>query len=316
MTDIILHHYPASPFSEKIRAILGYKQLAWKSVHIPPVMPKPDLMPLTGGYRKTPVLQIGADIYCDTSLMARALERMKPAPSLYPPGLEASAMLHAEWADHELFFLAVPIVFQPAGLAHVMKVLPSDAMPKFQKDREALFAGGSGRRPSGPMSKSQLPFWLSTLDAQLAGRTFLLGDAASIADFATYHPLWFIRSNPGVAGTLDPYRNLVAWYDRMSAFGHGQSESMTGAEALEVARNSKPQDVDSGDMPDPNGLKIGDAVVVGATDYGTDPVMGELVKSSLNEVAVRRSDEPVGEVVVHFPRLGFKVMGAKGKSHG
>lgn len=31
MPDLILHHYPSSPFSEKIRLILGYKKLAWKS---------------------------------------------------------------------------------------------------------------------------------------------------------------------------------------------------------------------------------------------------------------------------------------------
>ena len=62
MPEIILHHYPTSPFSEKIRRIFGYKKLAWRSVEIPRSAPKPDLMPLTGGYRRTPVMQIGADI--------------------------------------------------------------------------------------------------------------------------------------------------------------------------------------------------------------------------------------------------------------
>ena len=56
MPDLILHHYPSSPFSEKIRLALGYKKLAWKSVTIPPIMPKPDVLALTGGYRKTPIL--------------------------------------------------------------------------------------------------------------------------------------------------------------------------------------------------------------------------------------------------------------------
>lgn len=52
----------------------------------PPIMPKPDLMPLTGGYRRAPVLQIGADIYCDTQLMSRVLESLAPSPSLHPYG--------------------------------------------------------------------------------------------------------------------------------------------------------------------------------------------------------------------------------------
>lgn len=75
MSELILHHYPTSPFAEKARLLLGFKQLSWRSVMIPPVMPKPDLVALTGGYRKTPVLQVGADVYCDTALIARRLEQ-------------------------------------------------------------------------------------------------------------------------------------------------------------------------------------------------------------------------------------------------
>lgn len=32
MPDLILHHCPSSPFSEKIRLMPGRKKLAWKSV--------------------------------------------------------------------------------------------------------------------------------------------------------------------------------------------------------------------------------------------------------------------------------------------
>ena len=77
MTDLIFHHFAGSPFSEKVRIAFGIKQLAWKSVTIPNMMPKPDLMPLTGGYRKTPVLQVGADIYCDTQLIMLEIERRR-----------------------------------------------------------------------------------------------------------------------------------------------------------------------------------------------------------------------------------------------
>ena len=47
MSALILHHYPTSPFAEKVRLVCGYKKLDWQSVTIPMVMPKPDLMPLT-----------------------------------------------------------------------------------------------------------------------------------------------------------------------------------------------------------------------------------------------------------------------------
>src|SRR6202158_4813724 len=71
MADIILHHYDTSPYSEKVRLGFGLKGLAWASVELPQIMPKPKLTALTGGYRKTPVLQIGADIYCDSQLIMR-----------------------------------------------------------------------------------------------------------------------------------------------------------------------------------------------------------------------------------------------------
>src|SRR5471032_1906235 len=86
MSDLILHHYPNSPFSEKVRVAFGIKQLAWKSVEIPNIMRKPDLMPLTGGYRKTPVLQIGADIYCDTQLMMLEIDKHSPESLSCPWG--------------------------------------------------------------------------------------------------------------------------------------------------------------------------------------------------------------------------------------
>ena len=83
---IILHHFDRSPFSEKIRVVFGHKGLSWRSVRIPQIMPKPDLMPLTGGYRRTPVMQIGADVFCDTQIIIREIERRFPSPTLFPPG--------------------------------------------------------------------------------------------------------------------------------------------------------------------------------------------------------------------------------------
>ena len=57
-SPIILHHFVESPFSEKIRIVFGLKNIAWTSVRISRIMPRPDLMPMTGGYRRTPVMQM------------------------------------------------------------------------------------------------------------------------------------------------------------------------------------------------------------------------------------------------------------------
>ncbi|MEQ1660768.1 MAG: glutathione S-transferase N-terminal domain-containing protein, partial [Hylemonella sp.] len=107
MAELLLHHYPTSPFSEKIRLILGYKQLAWRSVLVPRVMPKPDVVALTGGYRKTPFLQIGSHIYCDTALICDVLEHLQPEPTLYPADQKGLARILAQWSDDKLFWAAM-----------------------------------------------------------------------------------------------------------------------------------------------------------------------------------------------------------------
>ena len=84
---IILHHFEQSPFSEKVRLVFGLKNIDWSSVRISRIMPRPDLMPLTGGYRRTPVMQIGADIYCDTQVIMRELERRFPDADAVPDGI-------------------------------------------------------------------------------------------------------------------------------------------------------------------------------------------------------------------------------------
>ena len=53
---LILHHYDISPYGEKARLALGLKGLERCSVLVPRVFPHPTLMPLTVGFRRTPVM--------------------------------------------------------------------------------------------------------------------------------------------------------------------------------------------------------------------------------------------------------------------
>lgn len=310
MSEIILHHYEGSPYSEKIRAIFGYKQLAWRSVTTPAIMPKPELVTLTGGYRRAPVLQIGRDIYCDTRLMVRLLDRLHPEPALVPTALKASCMAFAS-LEQTLFFATVPVVFQPAGLKVMAEQLGAEVMPKFSEDRKLLFSGGTSHRPSAAFSRLNFLPLFNAADVQLAGAPFLLGQTPTVADFIYYHCAWFVLRNSGVAGSFDPFRNLLAWVERMKAFGHGTPALMSAAEALEVARGTTQGQSFDGPVVEPEGLKLGQRVSVCATDYGCDPVSGTLVHASVFELAVKRSDELGGEVVVHFPREGFRVFAAE-----
>ena len=202
MSDLILHHYPTSPFAEKVRLILGYKQLAWKSVFIPMIMPKPDLTALTGGYRKTPVLQIGADIYCDTALICDVLEHLAPAPTIYPDAVKGAARIVAQWADSALFTASMAYNFQPAGVAQVFAGAPAEGVQAFVADRTAM-RGGAARMASADATGTYKSY-LRRIASMLHGQDFLFGAQPCVADFAVYHPLWFTQDRtPALAGILD-----------------------------------------------------------------------------------------------------------------
>ncbi|MGF6557594.1 glutathione S-transferase [Pseudomonas sp. S30_BP2TU TE3576] len=308
MSELILHHYPTSPFAEKARLLLGFKGLSWRSVKISPVMPKPDLTALTGGYRKTPVLQVGADIYCDTALIARRLEQEKALPAFFPEGQEMITASFAAWADSVVFQHAVSLVFQPESIAVRFGNLSPEAIKAFLADRAGLFSGGSATKLSTEQAQHQWPTLMSRLEQQLQREDgdYLFGEP-SIADFALAHSLWFLKATPVTAPLVDAYPAVSAWHSRVLGFGHGASSEMTSEEALEVARRSTPAALPDEQFVDPNGFTAGQQVVIAATDYGVDPVAGELLFAGSEELIVRRKDERGGVVHVHFPRFGFRI---------
>jgi len=302
MTDIILHHYGLSPFAEKVRIGLGLKQAAWKSVDIPNVMPKPDLMPLTGGYRKTPVMQIGADIYCDTQLIMLELERRLPSPSFLPKSREGETRAITMWIDRNIFSPAVGVV---------MSQVADKFGDAFKKDRSEF----SGRtfdpermRAALPMLRDQTYAQLSLAEAMLAdGRKFVLGGEPSLADCALYNPVWFIQQHLGAAAApLDRLPGITAWSERMKTLGEGKRTDIKATDALEVAKAAKPEPT-SVDANDPSGLKVGQKLSVTPDDTGKVPVTGTLVGLTADRISIARNDPRVGDVVVHFPRVGFIV---------
>lgn len=301
---MILHHYPTSPFAEKIRLIFGYKNIAWQGVHIPMVMPKPDLIPLTGGYRKTPVLQIGADIYCDTALICDVLEHLVPSPSLYnaaPKGLVRSL---AQWADTLLFPVAMAYNFQPKGAQHVMAGMPEDLVKAFAPDRQAM-RGGAARMPAADAT-SMYKSHLRRISSMLEDHLFLLGDTPCLADFSVYHSIWFTYAKvPNIDSILDATPLVRAWATRMAEFGHAEHETISAAKAIEIAKHAQPLPLTDDVFQDEHGFPLGTQVTVAADSFGTEPTAGKLVAATRTRLTLERSDPLTGTVHVHFPRMGF-----------
>jgi len=296
---LILHQYEGSPFSEKIRKALAHKKLAWRAVEQPMIMPKPDLVPLTGGYRRIPVLQIGADVYCDTQLIARVLEARHPQPSLHPGG---AGTCHAWnlWADRLLFAAVVPVFFAEFGVHMPQEFLDDRQKMMPERDLGAVAA-------AAPHAREQVRGLVDLIERQLDCGAFLLGPEFSLADAACYHPLWFLRLTEGGRALIDGFPLVREWMDVVSALGNGDVQPMTTTEALAIARASTPLAGHGVEPGEPNDLRAGARVTVTPDDYGCDPVEGELVTATRGEVAVARTDPGVGRIVVHFPRVGFRV---------
>lgn len=305
MADLILHHYPTSPFAEKVRLVLGYKNLAWKSVVIPQIMPKPDVQALTGGYRKTPILQIGADIYCDTSLICDVLEHLAPTPSLYPEPGKGLARTLAQWADSTLFWAAMAYNLGPKGAADMFGNTPPEVAKAFSDDRRAMSGSMTRLRPAD--AAAAYKSYLRRLSDMLDDQPFLLGAVPTVADFACYHPLWFTRTRtPSVAGILDLTPAVVDWMARMAAIGHGTMEKFNAADAIAVAAASTPHTLlTDSTFQDDHGIALGSLVTVAAESFGPEATEGELVAATRTHYTLRRIDERAGTVHVHFPRIGY-----------
>jgi glutathione S-transferase len=301
--DIILHHYPQSPVSEKIRVVLGIKGLDWRSVEIPRLPPKPDLMPLTGGYRLTPVMQIGADIFCDSLCIARAIQERHPEPTLYPGGGDGMAWGVSRWTDGLFFQTILEVVF---GAEH------AGMPPEFLRDRGEIYfgPGWSMERLEAELANSiaRLRAQFGWVEERLAtGRKFMLGDAPGLPDALAWYLTWFIRGRwKGGPDFLSQFPNLCAWEERVAAIGHGNPADMAAAKALETARAAEPATPETPDPGDPRGLKPGDAVRV-TPDNGGFAVEGQVLSLRRHEIAIAREDERVGRVAVHFPTVGYRV---------
>jgi glutathione S-transferase len=293
MADIILHHYDTSPFSEKVRLLFGLRGVAWRSVIQPTIMPKPDLTPLTGGYRRIPVLQVGADVFCDTQVILAEVAARTGGP------LEGAGWAINLWADRIFFGSTVPIIF---GEIEVPKA--------FIEDREKLSGrpfDAAAMKAAGLPMKGQWRAQAAWIESALAHSDYIAGAAPGLSDIAAYMNLWFLGG--AVPKIMDELLvglpKTLAWRDRVRAIGHGTRSEMTPAEALEAARTSEPATYTAHDPADPLGVAPGQPVRVMADDYGRDPIDGVLVAANPERIVIAREDESLGRLHVHFPRAGY-----------
>ncbi len=303
--DILLHHYDLSPFAEPVRRAFGLKNMAWRSVLVNPIPPRPKQLPLTGGYRRTPIAQVGADIYCDSQIVFELIERRQPSPTLFPAGWRLLHNTLSRWVlDVSVDVIKLRYAAWPEG--------GPDLFQDFIRDRRAMSVDAFDIAAIGGQAealKTRLGLFAHWIDEELgAGGDFLQGAQASIVDLRVFQGFWFadafIRD---VKPSLAHYPRFEAWHARMKAIGHGHREEMSDDEALALARAREPVDIAPELGPEAQGFALGERVTVHADDYGFEKTQGELVKLTPSRISLLRDDPEVGRIAVHFPRFGFAI---------
>lgn len=301
--ELILHNNVRSMFSEKVRRVLAWKGLDWTDVEVPGLPPKTFLTPLTGGYRRMPVMQVGADIYCDSALMVRKLEEIRPDPTVFPDHAAGIAGMIADWADHRVAMWSIISVF-PDFLPHVTEEFIRDRtalVPDFAPDRVAVLA---------PNTRAQLAQFAIMLDDALSRHAYVAGDTFSIADAACFHVLFFAKNSPGAFAGVVAFPRILDWMERIAAIPSPVVTKQSGEYPLAVARGAEPADLgDTTTRPGP--FTLGQRVSVAADDYATDAITGEIARLSDTAIGIRQNTSDLGEIVIHFPRIGFAIAPAK-----
>lgn len=300
---MILHHYEGSPYAEKIRLLFGYTNSSWRSLISPAWPPRPNIDPMSGGYRRIPIAQVGADIFCDSALIAQEIANTQKQPSLDPFRTEGPALELMKLAEGDAFFAAITSIPGTKLLGTMLRKFGPIGAYRFIKDRSGLLKGGTSKPKAAADARDTMKALFESIEGIVATQPWIGGEAPGIADFAIYHPIWLHLSCSG--DIPSSASKTYDWYERLGQFAHGDRREITQAEAFECARSASPRPLPASENID--GLTQGQQVDIQPRDYGVVSVSGTLVAVTGERVILARKTDSFGELHVHFPRNGYAV---------
>lgn len=303
MTDspIILHQYDISPFSQKAQKMLGLKGLAWQSVEMPMIAPKPHVEALTGGYRGTPVMQIGGDVYVDNWMIAEALDHVSPeAPHINARGPLSDGAIYA-WGER----LFTPLLH--SALAAYKDQWDAD----FLADRKRVFpeVDFDALEVHDTERLSQIRAYLGAINAELNQREgFLGGERADSWDIHAWGLVWMIKSAlPEVSQFVDCFPALMQWYERMTQIGTGTREDAEIDVAWRALKLSEKRTLPPSELDEPLNEWLGRSVRVLPDSADRGGSQGRLAAVGHEQAVLVVEPLPGIEAQVWFPRFGYHI---------
>ncbi|MEM6581606.1 MAG: glutathione S-transferase family protein [Pseudomonadota bacterium] len=302
---MILHHYPMSPFSEKIRLMFGFLDMRWQSVLSPESPPRPIVEPLAGGYRRIPVAQLGADIVCDSRLICTELAEASGKPQMGLDACGEDCRQLASRFEGQVFWAAVASIPTRTILRRLFGELSFLHALRFIRDRVGVAKHAQTDLVSPKHAPAIFAEHLKTLDKMLSGdKLFIGGGSPCYLDFAAYHTLWFTVA-VGDLSMPAGVPSVSAWYERMTAFGHGTEVEASAQDAFDAARGSQPRALSEEQMASPD---VGKQVALAPEDYALDETRGLLVGADDKRWILARETADLGLVHVHFPKQGYQLL--------
>lgn len=303
---IILHRSLGSPYSEKAMLMLRYVGLDWLSIETPKGIPRPIQEALVGNYsRRVPILQIGADLFCDTSMIMEKISTLSEDRSLSPTNGNAQTQELIELIESDGTLSMLGVLTPWNYIYSYFKILPFSEALEFIKDRKKL----ADKHPELKNRKSREEWmviaksYLSQLNDCLSNSLYLSSnDKPTASDFSAYTMIWYhdILTN---LKYVKEFKNLMAWYHRMLSLNNKHMEEISPELSIEVAKASKPAPIPES-MTDSS--RIGQIIEVPINDsLGTvicQPISGLLVGENNHNYIIKREHESVGVVHIHIPK--------------
>jgi glutathione S-transferase len=269
---------------------------------VPAQPPRPFLDVFLSGYRRIPVLQIGAHFYCDSALafdaLAEVSDRLKPAGHL-----SRTNELLRRHAEDRIFFA----VIAAASPVSVLRLLAQDlglfGLFRFLKDRSDMMKGSTVEKLSQRAAARLVKDFVGQVNGLLKHDRFLGGAHAGYLDLCCYHPLWMASViNRETLSALPPL--VQAWMQRIAALGHGSSVLVSQRQIYDRVSGDQFQDF----VREVSGPFAQNSLVsVRPTDYARDSTEGHLVFMDEHQCVITRNLPSGNAVFLHFPIIGFEV---------
>ena len=254
------------------------------------------------GYRRIPVLQIGAHFYCDSTLAFNVLAEVSDRLT-WAGGLSATEELLRQDAEEQIFFAVIAAASPTSVLRFLAQDLGLFGMFRFLKDRARMMKDSTLEKISQPVATRLIKDFLEQLNSLLRLEQFLSGAHVGYLDLCCYHPLWMASLISREARSAFP--PLVrAWMQRIAALGHGRSMLVSQHQIHDMVIGDGFQDL-IGEVTGP--FRPGSLVSVRPTDYARDSTVGHLVVMDEHQCVIKRNLQSGAVVFLHFPIIGFEV---------